>query len=571
MKLGYLSAPVWVLACMAGCGSGQSDQVPAGPGPGGVQCAGFPPASQLQRSCIRTGAGTPDAWARCGGSLANEDGNAVAVDWMGNVYLGVGMGDSDQSGRDIAAHCWGMSELEYGTVAFDGMSVSTAADEDPGLIKYSRNGDVLWVQSAPGLGGEGEIRGLAVDPVDGSVVAVGDFTGAAEFQPGAPLTSLSRDLFVADYDPTGQVIWSRTAMILPDPDGPDEAEAWGVAIDPTTELITVTGDFRGTMTLGALGPAPIELHARGSKDMFVAQFDKLGNVLWADDVGGMGDESVGWDVTVQTDGSEIVVGVIAGAAPDHVTDRFNNDVVVIPFGGSAGSDMLLVHYAQDGRVLWVTHAGYPGRYTGGQGVGHDAAGNVYVSGQLANCGLFPRIPLRPGVPPPPPAFDPALRQPLCVDTPAAAALEAPGRVSFVAKYLPDGSLSWVKQSGGSFAIEVVDDPVIGQFFYIGHDIVNSVTFGIPPGLVQTVSSVADGVRSHSIAKYDLEGGLQWVKVVGGTGDSGIEDIAADPVDGAVVGTGNMEGTALFPSGETLTSSSGDLYPRDILLYRFAAH
>ncbi|MCG8556825.1 MAG: SBBP repeat-containing protein [Proteobacteria bacterium] len=586
-RLAFALGTSMLLASYA-CGGGTDPAMPgtgATSGGGGATnpCASVTPPGQELRSCQMTGIGSPETWARCVGSMTDDDGNAIGVDLAGNIYLGVGMGDSDTDETRQATMCFGISATEYGTVDFGGMALSSDGDEDPALAKYDRAGNLIWVKSAPGMGGEGEVRAVAVDPVDGSVIAVGDFQGAAAWDPNVPLVSQHRDLFIAEFFPDGTLAWSQTAMVVPDAMGNGDADAWGVAVVPSTENIIVTGDFEGTITFGATTPQPRVLTAQGTTDMFVAEFDKAGNVLWADDAGGQGDRSVGRDITIEPgDGSELVVGTMSGSGVEHITDQFGGDIALTPIG--TRGDMILVHYDALGKVMWATHAGNPTQRTRGEGVGHDSLGNVYVTGRFTDCAFFPMTPVVPNLPAAP--FVPAAA---CVNGPGYLAAKSAGAGDadwFIVKYDPSGIPLWVKTAGGleddrGYAIEVYDpippNPAAGPpALYVGGRIQGTATFGTPPGptLMATSPSTGSGFGgdSHAVAKYDLEGNLLWVKTVGGTGDNDLEDIAVDPTDGAVVGTGNFAGTAIFQGGIMLQSASGNVGNNDddILFWRFRA-
>src|SRR5262249_40878443 len=93
--------------------------------------------------------------------------------------------------------------------------------------------------------------------------------------------------------------------------------------------------------------------------------------------------------------------------------------------------------------------------------------------------------------------------------------------AFVAKYSPQGTLSWVKNFGGSsddFAYGVVPDSqnniiVVGAFK-------GTVDFG-------GVSLTSAGNSDIFLAKYSPSGGLLWAKRFGGTWDDWGTAVAVD--------------------------------------------
>ncbi|MCG8556190.1 MAG: SBBP repeat-containing protein [Proteobacteria bacterium] len=578
-------------ACGGGGNAGAPGTGTGAPGTGtgapGVpaDCAGVPPLAQLRTNCSMSSPGTPTAWARCIGGLTDEDGNDVAVGVDGSIFIGAGFGGFFSDARAKIVSCLQSTPEMLGTTDVLGMPVTTNGDEDPLVAKLDPNGNLLWVRSAPGPGGEGEVRALAVDPLDNSVIVVGDFEGTADFG-GAVLGSPGhRDLFIAAFDTNGGMQWAETAVIMPDAAGNDSADAWGVAIDGMENII-VTGDFQGIMTVG-VQPNTQTIMAQGATDMFVADFTRTGQLIWIDDAGGAGGGaeaySAGRDVTVEPDGTFVVVGDFAGGATEHLTDTVGNFIDVPEYAGPGrareAADMILVHYANNGALMWATHAGYPHTRTWGEGVSHDSLGNIYVTGEFRDCVFFRKQAMLPNVPAPPSPVDPnALAPPPCVDNGVDAVLQSTaGRDIFIAKYDQQGNFLWARNAGGEgtdrgYEIQVVDGPGAppgSPFLYLGARTRSKMAvFGTPP-VTQTVGS--PGTRdAHVVAQYDLEGNLRWVQAFGGEGDSDLYGIGVDRRDGSVVGIGNFSGMGLFPGGVTLQSASSELQSDDIAVWKLPA-
>ena len=558
-----------LLMSLEACGDGNQGPEPVTFDPS--ECVDFTaldPPPQSPR-CTQVGvSASPTSWASCVGGVSRDDGHAVAVGLDGSVYLGFGIGGPDARQQLGLQTCYQFTPEEASTIDFLGTPIPVSPGTDPGIAKFTREGVLQWVQTAPGDGLAGEVRSVVVDPVDGAVFVAGDFSGTAAFDPAAPLISAHQDLFVAEYGPDGNLIWARTAMIVPDPDpisehaGNTHADAHGIDIDPVTENIVVVGEYTGLLTFGQF-----TIQALGSTDAFVAELSKDGTVLWLDDAGGQGDASGAQDVTIEPDGSVMVVGSLGGSHNEHITGIDGQEVLMPSYAGEFGTDMVLVHYFADGRVDWATHAGYPAELMYGTGAGHDAAGNVYVTGVFTGCALFRRQPVLVNTPPPPPLEG----QPPCADSPVDMALLAPGGPAdteqFVAKYTESGLLQWVRRAGGSgadfgAAVEVFDP---GGFFYVGGHIEGTAIFGDP---LNQMPTGLPGQYAHSIARYDLNGGLQWVRSVGSEGKSQLYDIAVDPTDGGVVGAGAFNGVLSFPSGITLQSASSVIDLDDIVIWRF---
>ncbi|MCG8555440.1 MAG: hypothetical protein MJD61_09170 [Proteobacteria bacterium] len=350
-------------------------------------CPELPLVDRLKRFCSRAGDGTQDTWARCAGGLADDTGNAVALDVMGSVYVGAGMGARFPSDTAAALQCWHMSADDFATVRFETTSLLSPADGGPALAKYDRDGRLLWAKFLPGTGSQGKLQAIALDSLDGSMVAAGNSLSTSRFQPSAP-----RNLYITRLDHQGNPVWFQSAIVMPKVDGYSRADVSGVAIHPMTNHIVVTGQFHGELTFGAGSSSEQVLAAHRRGDLFIAEFDQLGNLIWAGDAGGSASASMGREVLFKPDGSAILVGALSGAADKAIEDRLGTEVEVIPFGVA---DMVLVHYDQDGHVLWANHAGFPRETVHGEGVAYDASGNIYVTGTFSTCALFPRAPGNP--------------------------------------------------------------------------------------------------------------------------------------------------------------------------------
>jgi hypothetical protein len=258
----------------------------------------------------------------------------------------------------------------------------------------------------------------------GGVVVAGAFTGTMNFG-GGPLASAGLyDIFLAKFDPTGALQWSKRFG------GSGTDVATGVALDAAGNIV-ITGSFQNTVSLGGAS-----LVSKGGDDIFVAKYDAAGNPLWSRAYGTTRDDE-GHAVACDLLGNVIVTGHYGnaidfggGATPfagsvdvfvlkldangayqwNKVTgsnnidegfgvavDASNNIAVTgsffntVNFGGSnltsAGfSDAFVVKYAPDGTHLWSTRVGAAGVSESGQSVAMDAAGGVVVTG--ADRGAF---------------------------------------------------------------------------------------------------------------------------------------------------------------------------------------
>jgi hypothetical protein len=116
-----------------------------------------------------------------------------------------------------------------------------------------------WARSAGGTSNEvGEA--IAVDAA-GNVLVAGYFNGTLRLGAVNLVSGGLEDIFLAKYDPAGNLVWARRAGGV----GYDEAR--GVAIDSSGNIY-MTGLFQNTASFGAAS-----VTSSGLSDIFVAKYD----------------------------------------------------------------------------------------------------------------------------------------------------------------------------------------------------------------------------------------------------------------------------------------------------------
>ena len=243
------------------------------------------------------------SWARSGGGTAKDQTYDIAVDTADNCYITGGY---------------------RGPATFGSVTLPTTADSELFLAKYDAGGNVLWAQSAGTI--DGAVYAIAADPVGNSYVT-GAFFGTATFG-SFTLTSVgNHSIFVVKYDTGGNVLWARSAG------GPPHwSKSLGIAVDEAG-ISHVTGEFENTATFGAF-----TLTSAGFFDMFLAEYDGDGNVLWVDSAGGP-PRCVGNDVALDAAGNPYVTGTFGEGTATFghltLTSAGDYDVFVTKYGPGA--------------------------------------------------------------------------------------------------------------------------------------------------------------------------------------------------------------------------------------------
>jgi len=125
-------------------------------------------------------------WARQMGGTDNEEGNSIAIDVGGNVY--------------ITGHFYGTPDFDPGTVVHN---ISSAGFSDIFISKLDANGNFRWVQQIGGVLYDWSYA-VTVD-VMGNIITTGYFDDVVDFDTGPAVYDLTtagkKDIFVHKLSP----------------------------------------------------------------------------------------------------------------------------------------------------------------------------------------------------------------------------------------------------------------------------------------------------------------------------------------------------------------------------------
>ena len=232
-------------------------------------------------------------WSRGGlGPGQGSEGTGIAVDASGNVvatgsiYSGAFGTEHlvkkfDPSGIELWSkdllNFWGESKgtgitldasgnvVVIGdfseTVDFGGGPIVSVGASNIFLAKYDPSGTHLWSQRFGDANSQGATS-VAVN-ASGNVLMTGYFKGTVDFGGGGLTSAGNYDVFVAEFNPNGSHLWSRSFGDV------NSQQASAVAVDALDNVL-VTGTFTGTVDLGGGG-----LTSAGSSDVFLAKFGTL--------------------------------------------------------------------------------------------------------------------------------------------------------------------------------------------------------------------------------------------------------------------------------------------------------
>ena len=384
-------------------------------------------------------------------------------------------------------------------------------------VVHAQDPKSVWVRQA---GGE-ELdagSGIAVDAWGNSLVT-GAFSGTADFGfDTSPLFSLGGfDIFVAKYDENGKPVWVRQAG------GTGRDEGLAAAVDGMGNGI-VSGRFSGTTDNPAVFGSVTLASSGGSTDIFVAKYDAQGDVAWAKQAGGRGEDQA-FGLATDGNGNILITGRFRG--PTNDPSVFGS---IQLFSAAGSADVFIAKYDPDGNPLWAKQAGGIG-HDEGLDIAADALGHVYVTGRFQGQANFDAVTL---------------------------VSEEGSDDVFTAKYDRNGNVLWAKKGGGSgqdygsgLATDARGHAVITGYYE------ETAAFG-------TQDLTSEGAGDLFVVKYDAEGEILWAQSAGGSGDDGGHAVSADR-SGHIMVTGYYHRFADFGTRQLSTPNGG---PSDIFIARY---
>ncbi|HWY11148.1 MAG TPA: T9SS type A sorting domain-containing protein [Bacteroidia bacterium] len=342
----------------------------------------------------------------------------------------------------------------------------------------------------------------------GNVYVAGKYEQHAFFSPDSLPNQGNHDIYLAKYNSSGILSWVRTGG------GRSGDYAHAVACDGANNVYVAGEIEKDTATNWIIFPgSTITLTTLGSNDVFLTKYDLNGNLLWARSAGGYkNDKAQG--VTFDNAGNIYICGFFTDTA------SFGSTTVY----GQGNTDIFVAKYDMNGNFQWVKNAGSADRDEA-KSIKCDAVGNVYVCGFYSNGTVFGTQTL----------------------TCTSGYYE-----TFLAKYSPSGSLTWVKTGGGayddvSWSVTVDNAGLI----YVSGEFNASAIFGTAPQLI------TNGNADVFVACYDALGNVQWVKGAGGPLIDRARGIGSDGTN--IFITGQFGNTASFGSNTLNAADSSDIF------------
>jgi hypothetical protein len=340
---------------------------------------------------------------------------------------------------------------------------------------------------------------IDVDNFGNSYVA-GTFHDSITFG-SSTLVNLGKwSVFISKYDPGGNFLWAKIAA-------EDSAiSVSGIVIGETGKL-SIVGQYFGSAVFGTT--LTTILQSNGSFDVYVAEFDSIGDLLWARSTGGSGIDFAG-GVSSDKQGNVYLIGDL------HLTSY--------PY---SGSKIFLEKYDSSGTLSFQKSSLNFETGHFGNGIKTDSIGNSYITGEFFNTLVFD----------------------------STAIIDA-GNIesnAFIAKFDNNGNFVWGQKAGaptGYCGSKAIDIDNLGNCYVTGY-YHGSINLG--SNSITSTSGVGNEVF---IAKCDLNGNFVWVNESTGTGSS--RHISLDE-NGIIYVSGTYLNTLTFGSTSITSIGGSDIF------------
>ncbi|HEY9113112.1 MAG TPA: SBBP repeat-containing protein [Bacteroidales bacterium] len=283
-----------------------------------------------------------------GAAGANDDfAKSIAVDNEGNVFV---------------TGSFNSSTLTFGNIVLTNTD-PVSEKEDIFIVKVNSSGEVLWANNE---GGTDKDFGTSV-ACDGSgnSFITGYFNSSALMIGTFPLVNTGNwDLFLAKYDPNGNVLWARGAV------GDYVDRGTGITTDTSGNVCFTGAFYSSSLTFGTISIQNGGGSANGN--IFIAKYNSSGTPLWASNVGWVGPVQNVYYSSICSD----------KANEFYVTGWFASETMTIGtavFTNNGASDIFVAKYSPSGIVDWAKQiSGDGGDYC--NGIATSLPGNVFVTG-----------------------------------------------------------------------------------------------------------------------------------------------------------------------------------------------
>ena len=268
-------------------------------------------------------------WVVKGGGRQPDYAEAMDIDAEGNIYIAGRFGDQ---------------------AVFDFAKVSTNADNEFFVAKYSPSGDLMAFKKSRGVKDSDNGANAIM------VTSTGTCYVGASFPDGASLAGKDfKGDYVLKFNSSLEYLSSQKVG----------GQVNGIIRDKTKNVY-LTGSFSGTGEFGDKS-----LTSAGATDIYLAKYNSKWDCEWVRKVGG-GKYDVGKNVALDKSGNVLMVA--------EYTDSIT--ITGTRVAGSGGTDVLLMKYSPAGEWQWYKAGGGP-EYDFVEGLVAHANGDISIAGSFS--------------------------------------------------------------------------------------------------------------------------------------------------------------------------------------------
>lgn len=290
-------------------------------------------------------------WAKQIGGLANDGGQSITIDLVGNVYA--------------AGYFQGVADFDPGIGVFN---MTPLGSSDAYISKLDPSGNFIYAKQ---LGGSSNvfIYSLATD-LSGNLLITGFYDGISDFDPGIGTYTLttygSRDSFIMKLNNSGSFLWAIGIGTI------GQEESLSLKVDASGNIYS-TGYFYNVIDFDS-GPGTYTVSAKGNFDFYVLKLNSSGNFIYVKTIGGSFFET-SWSLDLDNANNIYVTGYFQD------TVDFDPGPGVFNLTCSPWADIFVLKLDNNGNFIYAKQM--PSSSTANnlsRSISVDPSGNAYITG-----------------------------------------------------------------------------------------------------------------------------------------------------------------------------------------------
>jgi hypothetical protein len=266
-------------------------------------------------------------WAkRIGENKHGDEAYSITSDHVSNIYLSGVFADT--------------CDFDPGVNNYSLISESLTSAF---VLKLDSSGNFIWVNHYGGVTGNDQASAFSVHwNINHGITLSGNFKGSIQYVSLSGLTILNslgaNDVFIIKLSTSGNLIWAKSFGGL-------NNEYCYASTSDNLGNIYLTGSFKGNVDFDpGLNTAMLSSVNASNSDIYLSKLDALGNFIWAQRMGGYGNDLAN-SIKINQSGNIFLTGYFSGSAG---FDPTINSVNLVSLGSV---DAFILKYNQNTMML----------------------------------------------------------------------------------------------------------------------------------------------------------------------------------------------------------------------------